>query len=313
MNRKVPKLIFIVVIIGLLFGYPTYFLFFNLSNDIKHENNRWVLVKDSDGNQLAVEVLNSDIWEELRNDYKTNLSSSMFIQGIVIPYDNSWQFRFDPSTVSSIIGDVRVIHYTILEIANNLESHLSSLTVIKIESIKFFKYNYAGAIGLTIDITLSIVSIIMFSLYLFLEREKRIYEKIKETLLVSKEIPEGITFTLLSQKVNLKQKRLEKLINKKNLKEELSLQITDDHIQFKDLIYSKSICQIEEQLNNILRLSHNQLTHEHYSKLFQLKNDLDEALLYFKDSSNLEKQNQIEIKIEGITNLLDSITLDDII
>ncbi len=313
MNRKVPKLIFIVVIIGLLFGYPTYFFILNNSEDIKHETNSWAIIKDYDGNQLAVDASNRSIWEEFRKDYEMNPGSHIFIYGMVVSYDNSWQFRFEPSTVFSFIGNIKGPSYTIIEIANNLEWHLSEWLVISIKSIRFFEHKYAGIIVLIFDMTVSIVSIIMFGLYLFSERE-RIYEKIKEALLVSKETPEGISFTLLSQKVDLKQKRIEHLINKKSLKEELNLQITDDRIQFKDLIYSKSICQIEEQLNNILRLSHNQLTHEHYSKLFQFKNDLNEALLYFtKDSSNVEKQNQIEKKIEVITNLLDSITLDDII
>ncbi|MGC9778313.1 MAG: hypothetical protein HZR80_03635 [Candidatus Heimdallarchaeota archaeon] len=311
---KIIELFSVLVILTLLFGYPTYFFISNNSEDIKHETNRWAIIKDYDGNQLAVDASNRSIWEEIRKDYETNPGSPMFIYGMVVSYDNSWQFRLEPSTVISFIGNIKGPSYTIIEIANNLELHLSKWRAIRIKSIRFFNFKYAGIIGLTFDMTLSIISIILFSLYLFSKRKRRIYEKIKEALLVAKETPEGISFTLLSQKVDLKQKRIEQLINKRNLKEDLGLQITDDRIQFKDLIYSKSICQIEEQLNNFLQLSPNHLTLEHYSKLFQFKNDLDEALLYFtKDSSNVEKQNQIETKIEVITNLLESITLDAII
>ncbi len=312
-RRKIIALFSLFVILVLLFGFPTYFLIINNSEDIKHETNRWAIIEDIDGNQLAVDMSNSSIWEQIRKVYETNLSSHIFIYGIVVSYDNSWQFRLEPSTVFACKTNyIRMPPRTIIEIRNNLEWHLSMMTVIRIESIRFFNCKYAGMIALVIDLIVSIVSIITFSLYLmFTNKMQKQYEKTKGVLLIAKETQGEISFAQLSQKVNLKQKRLEGLIEKKKLKEDLGLQITDEYIQFKDLIYSKSISQIEEQLNNFFRLPHNQLTLEHYSKLFQFKTELNEALMYFKDSSNMEKQRQIESKIEVIANLLDSITLDD--
>ncbi len=308
---RLIELFSLVVIITLLFGYPTYFFILNSSEDINHETNSWAIVEDFDGNKLAVDLFNRSIREELRNDYRTNPSSRMFIYGFIESYDNTWQFRFRPSTVSSVTGDSRISYNTILEIANNLDRHLSISTAIRIKSIRFYNSYYAGIIILSIDVIISIISILTFSWYLFSKRAKRRYEKIKKVLLIAKETPGKISFTLLSEKVDLKHKRLEHLINKKNLKEDLGLQITDDCIQFKDLIYSKSVCQIEEQLNNFLQVSHSQLSLEHYGKLFQLQTNLNEALSYYVVRSNFEKQKQIEAKIEVIANLLDSISLDD--
>ena len=313
-RRKIIELFSLFIILILLFGYPTYFFIFNSSEDIKHETNRWAIIEDYDGNQLAVDAPNRSIWEELRKDWKElRKDYDMLIFGVIVSYDNSWHFRLEPSTLGlcGLGGIIREQTYSIIEIANNLDEHLSRLVLIEVKSMQFFNFRNAGMFVLIVDMIVTIVSIILFSLYLFSKRERRRYEKIKGELLAAKETQGETSFTLLSQKANLKQKRLERLINTRNLKEELGLQITDDRIQFKDLIYSKSIYQIEEQLNTILQVSQYQLTLEHYSKLFQFKNDLNEAFFHFKASSNVEKQKQIETKIEVITNLLDSITLDD--
>ncbi len=223
-RRKIIELFSLFVILILLFGFPTYVLITNNSEDIKHETNRWAIIEDYDGNQLAIDAFNSSIWNELRKDWKelrkdsgTNLSAPMFIFGLVVSYDNSWQFRFEPSTVSSTIGYIKEPSYTIIEIANNLEWHLSQRIPIEIESIRFFNFQNAGMVILIIDVIVSIVSIITFSLYLFSKRERRRYKTIKEALLVAKETPEEISFALLSQKVDLKQKQIEHLIKKKNL------------------------------------------------------------------------------------------------
>jgi hypothetical protein len=153
------------------------------------------------------------------------------------------------------------------------------------------------------------VSILLFSLYFYFKRERRLATKIKEELLITKKSPEGISFTDLSQKIGLKEKRIKSLIHKRNLVEDLGLQITDDKIKFKAVIYSKSINQIEDQLPYFTQLSNDQLTLDHYSQLFQFKTDLEEALVYFsKDSSNVTKQTQIEATLEVITDLLESIT-----
>ncbi|MHA1186786.1 MAG: hypothetical protein ACTSSK_07920, partial [Candidatus Heimdallarchaeota archaeon] len=144
------------------------------------------------------------------------------------------------------------------------------------------------------------------------KRERNMLAKIKEAVLNAKEIPEGITFTELSQNVGLKQKRIERLISKNNLKGDLGLHITNDCIEFKEIIYKKRISQINEQLKGITQLTSDQITLEHFSKLAQFKNDLEEALVYYKDTSNIKQQTQIEIQLEVITKLLENISLDTI-
>jgi len=134
--------------------------------------------------------------------------------------------------------------------------------------------------------------------------------KIKEAVLNAKEIPEGITYTKLSQNVGLKQKRIERLISKNNLKEDLGLCITNNQIEFKERIFTQRIKQVEEKLKGITQLTSDQITLEHFSKLAQFKNNLEEALIYYKDTSNIDQQIRIETKIEVITDLLESIPLE---
>ncbi len=315
MNKKVVyTILFIILISGLLFGYPTYFLIYNSSIDIKHETSQWAIVEDDDGNQLAVDVNNSSVWYNLRESYnKRSDDSNIFIIGLVISYTNSWHFRFDPSTISYGIGNISPEkYYSINETSKNLDAFLSEWIAIKVKSMNFFNYKYVGIIELIINLTLLIATLLLSSFYLLSKRERGIIDNIKEALVLVKDSPEGISFTLLSQKVAVNQKRLVRLINSRNLQDELGLLITNDRIQFKDSFYSIRVCQIEEQLNTILQLSHNQITQEHYSKLFQFETELKKALLFFsKKSSNSEKKMEIEAKIVMTTNLLDSITLDD--
>ena len=314
-RRKTLEIITLVAILLLLFCFPTYFFIFNNSPQIKHETNRWMLIRDNDGNKIAVEAINSSLWDSLKMFYHEyeNEGEPMSILGVVVSYDNSWQFRLNPSTISMGYGFWKMETYTISEITTNLESHLSTTVAIYFTTIQFNNFKNTGLIPFIIDMIVSVVSLLLFSIYLVFKRERNLSAKIKEILLDAKEYPEGISFSLLSQNVGLKQQRILHLLSKNNLKKNLGLQITDDLIQFKEMIYSQNFRQIEEQLNTFLQLAQNQLTLDHYGQLSQFKTGLEEALVYFsKNSSNIAKQTQIEIKLAVITNLLDSITLDAI-
>ena len=198
----------LVVIFTLLFCFPTYFFIIKITEDIKHETINWIIVEDYDGNQLAVDPLNISMWNSLRLFYKTNAEYDIhwILIGVIVSYDNSWQFRLEPSTVYLVKGPIKGQTYSINGIANNLEEHLSNNTPISIYSMRFFRGNYIGIIVLIFDVIVVIAAIILLSLYLFTKREKRISEKIKEALLGAKETSEGIPFALLSQKTGLKQK-----------------------------------------------------------------------------------------------------------
>ncbi len=310
-RRKIVELFSLVVILLLFFGYPTYFFILNYSLDIKHETNRWMMISDNDGNKIAVEAINISLWDELASFYQLyqNSGEQISIWGVITSYNNTWQFRLAPETLYFRLGIFPSMVYPINEIADNLEMHLSTKIGFYVNSIQFINFRYAGVIPFIIDMVVTGVSILLFSLYFYFKRERRLATKIKEELLITKKSPEGISFTDLSQKIGLKEKRIKSLIHKRNLVEDLGLQITDDKIKFKAVIYSKSINQIEDQLPYFTQLSNDQLTLDHYSQLFQFKTDLEEALVYFsKDSSNVTKQTQIEATLEVITDLLESIT-----
>jgi hypothetical protein len=319
-GRRILEIISLVVIFSLLFGYPIYFLTLNNSLDIKHKTNRWAIFWDEDGSKIALEIENDSDWEEMQENWdevrkKTDPEYHMYIYGKVVPYDNSWGFRLDPSTAVSFLSPIGAwskSRNTIENIANNLNSTLSYTYAIYFKTIRFYNSEYAGVIPLIIDMILTGVVILLIGLHFYFKRERNMLTKIKEALLIAKEIPEGITLTELSQNVGLEQKRIERLISKNNLKGDLGLHITNDCIEFKEIIYKKRIRQVEEQLKDITQLTSDQITLEYFSKLAQFKNDLEEALVYYKDTSNIEQQMQIEIQLEVIIDLLESISLDAI-
>ncbi|MHA1186555.1 MAG: hypothetical protein ACTSSK_06705 [Candidatus Heimdallarchaeota archaeon] len=267
-----------------------------------------------------MEIEDDAVWEEMQESWdevqkKTDPELHMYIYGKVVPYNNSWGFRLDPLTTISYLSPISAwskSRNTIENVANNLSSALSHTYAFYFKNIRFYNSEYAGVFPFLIDMIITGAVIILFSLYFLVRRERKLSTKIKEELLNTKEMPEGITFIMLSQKVGLKQQRIEHLLTKNNLKENMGLHIADELIRFKDLMYSQSIDHVEEQMKGILQLSIRKLTADHFSKLSQLKKDLEEALSYFKSVSNLEKQKQIDIKLKVITDLLDSITLESI-
>ena len=311
-GRRTVEIISIVVIFSLLLGFPIYFIILNNSPDIKHETTRWAIIEDNLGNRLAIEPENTDVWEEFVEYNKPILYA--YVKGIVVPYENLWQFRFEPSTISIQNVSSRYLNANIQYIASNLDHLLFNEFGVNIEKIEIFEHKYYGIIGFSVDLVILILAIPIFSFYLvFRNKTQKRYELIKNSILEVKDDLEGISLAMLSQKVDLQQKQVEQLIKKSNLAVEFDLLITDDRIQFKELIYSQSIKQIEEELPNIHQISTNQLTLEHFSKLSQFKADLEEALEYFsKDPTNIAKQTQIKTTLEIISELLESITLDAI-
>jgi len=312
MKEKIIKICFILVILLLIFGYPTYFFILNNSKDIKHETNRWAIANDIEGNLIAIEVSNSSLWEELQFDYELNLDSEICIIGLIIAYNNLWGFRLEPSTVH-LESPYSRSSATILEIANSLDYYLSSQYGIKLYSMRFFENKYTGITVLIVDLTVSIITIALFSYYLVLENEKRKYKRIKKALLLSNENPDDTTIERLSQQVEFDRKYIIKTLIKKGLKDDLGLLISDEHIQFKDIVYKKVICQVEENLKNFQQLSQNPLTLEDYSKFLQFNKMIDEALVYYRqDVSKIEELNKINTMIEMITTLINNFSIDNI-
>lgn len=309
MNKKIPKIIFTVVIIGLLFGYPTYFLLFNLSKDIKHETTKWAIIEDTFGNRLAIEPSSEFVWDELLHPEENVTSISIW--GTITSYDNLWQFRFEPTSIH-VVYNMRSSP-SISEIADDLERFLDSDRGIIFDSIKIFEHKYLGITTFIIDITLSLVSIIVFSFYLIYSKiEKRKYAQLINILSASKEVQEGILFELISQKISLSPTKIKLLIKRENLDKTLGLKLTDDRVQFKKLLHNSNIIQIEQQLKNFSSNPQNRLSLEEYNQLNLFKSDLEVALLFFSDDLiYFDKQIKINQLLEIITTILDVISFDD--
>jgi len=212
-RRKTLELFSLFVILLLLFGFPTYFFVFNFSADIKHETTRWAIIEDNLGNRLAIEPDNTTVWKMLVECNKPTLYA--YIEGIVVPYENLWQFRFEPLTISVHNGNIRSMNANIQYIASNLDHFLFNESGINIVKIEIFEHKYYGIIGLAFDLVILTLVIPIFSFYLvYRNKTLKRYELIKDSILEVKEDLEGISFAILSQKVDLKQKQIEQLIKK---------------------------------------------------------------------------------------------------
>lgn len=62
-----------------------------------HETDRWVVIRDSKGDIMAVETTDDSIWNIL-SALRQN-QTAMCIGGIVEEYDSKWEFRFKPETI----------------------------------------------------------------------------------------------------------------------------------------------------------------------------------------------------------------------
>jgi len=69
---------------------------------VKHETNRWAVIKDINGDMMAVEPTNDDVWSELVQMNQNGTRT--WVGGKVERYGNKWGFRFSPDTV--IVAEV---------------------------------------------------------------------------------------------------------------------------------------------------------------------------------------------------------------
>jgi len=89
------------------------------SDPLKHETDRWAVIKDVNGGRIAVETVSDEVWSQLVQ-LKEN-GSERFIGGIVVEYDNKWGFRFDPNTVTVAEFTAEGLQATIRYISENLD------------------------------------------------------------------------------------------------------------------------------------------------------------------------------------------------
>jgi hypothetical protein len=104
---------------------------------LKHDTDRWAVIMDKEGNQMAVEPLSDEIWEKLAQLCQNK--SKRFIGGIVESYESKWGFRFKPENVTVAEFTAEGLQANIRYISENLDYWLGgwayvSATVTEVHS-----------------------------------------------------------------------------------------------------------------------------------------------------------------------------------
>jgi len=92
-------------------------------NAVRHETNRWAVIVDVNGDRMAVEPINNDVWSKLvqLNQNRTR----MFVGGIVERYNNKWGFRFKPDSVTVAEVTAEGLQATIRDISADVDYWLN--------------------------------------------------------------------------------------------------------------------------------------------------------------------------------------------
>jgi len=92
-------------------------------DSLKHETDRWAVIKDVNGDRIAVETVSDEVWSQLVQLNQNG--SERFVGGIVVKYNNRWGFRFDPNTVTVAEVTAEGLQATIRYISKNLDYWLT--------------------------------------------------------------------------------------------------------------------------------------------------------------------------------------------
>jgi hypothetical protein len=106
----------LLIISGALIALP---FILPQSPDYKHETDRWAVIEDVQGNRMAVEPIDNNVWEQLVNLY--NNESRYFVGSIIEEYDNTWGFRLKPENVTVAKYTAEGLQGTIRYISENLD------------------------------------------------------------------------------------------------------------------------------------------------------------------------------------------------
>ena len=89
----------IIAIVAVVVGYLiwTYANHLDYLSKTRHETDRWAVIRDSNGDIIAVETTNDGVWNTLGGLHKNQ--TAMWIGGIIEEYNNKWGFRFKPDTI----------------------------------------------------------------------------------------------------------------------------------------------------------------------------------------------------------------------
>ena len=108
---------------------------------LKHETDRWAVIKDVNGDHIAVETTSDTVWDQL--DQLHENKTERFIGSLVEEYNNKWGFRFKPENITIAEVTVEGMQATIRHISEELDYWLelglivyTSATVTEIHGSK---------------------------------------------------------------------------------------------------------------------------------------------------------------------------------
>lgn len=105
MDKKIVLAAIVTVVIVLIVFAPlAYWSHSDYLNRTKHETNRWAVIADSKDDIIAVETIDSGVWDTLKNLHENQ--TELWIGGIIEEYDNHWGFRFSPDSI--VIAEITI-------------------------------------------------------------------------------------------------------------------------------------------------------------------------------------------------------------
>jgi len=108
----------VIVLIIAIAGSVLFWIYLTADGALKHETDRWAVIKDSHGDRIAIETTSDQIWNQLVELYQNQ--SDRWIGSFVEEYDNKWGFRFKPENITIAEVTVEAAQATIKMISEDL-------------------------------------------------------------------------------------------------------------------------------------------------------------------------------------------------
>ena len=118
-----------VIIVAVLASAAFFFSGKNVDpRALKHETNRWAVIEDVNGDQIAVETIRNETWAELVRLRQNG--SRLWVGSFVEAYDNLWGFRFSPGNLTVAEVTAEGLQANIKYISANLANWMGQLAYV---------------------------------------------------------------------------------------------------------------------------------------------------------------------------------------
>ncbi len=116
--KKLLAAAVLLIVLAVGSGAVVWFNYVQITT-LKHETDRWAVIQDVNGNRIAVETTDDNVWTQL---VQLNQNGTrMFIGSIVEAYGNKWGFRFKPENLTIAQVTAEGLQATIKYISENLD------------------------------------------------------------------------------------------------------------------------------------------------------------------------------------------------